>query len=191
MTSTRAGVFLCALAVLVSGCATKRGSAVANSPAGRAPSGAETAGPTTQIEQPERPLDTGPDVQPLREDQAGGQEILDGEGGGPLSDIPFEYNLARLSDEARATLSRHAQWLQQHPETRVTIEGHCDERGTVESNLALGDLRSQSVREYLVSLGVAADRLVPISFGKERPLDPARNDAAFARNRRAHFVVSR
>ena len=88
-------------------------------------------------------------------------------------------------------MSRHAQWLQQHPETRVTIEGHCDERGTVEYNLALGDLRSQSVREYLVSLGVAADRITTVSFGKERPLDAARNEAAFARNRRAHFVVSR
>jgi peptidoglycan-associated lipoprotein len=187
---TRASLFAFALAVLASGCATKRGSAVANSTAGRGTSGTETPGPTTQVEQPERPLDTGPDVQPLREDQAAGQEILGGEGG-PLADIQFEYNLAALSDDARATLSRHAQWLQQHPETRVTIEGHCDERGTVEYNLALGDLRSQSVREYLVSLGVAADRLSPVSFGKERPLDAARNEAAFARNRRAHFVVSR
>ena len=188
---TRAGCFVVALAVLASGCATKRGSAVANSTAGRGTSGSEAPGPTTQVEQPERPLDTGPDVQPLREDQAGGQEILDNEGGGPLADIQFEYNLAALSDEARATLSRHAQWLQQHPQTRVTIEGHCDERGTVEYNLALGDLRSQSVREHLVSLGVAADRLTPVSFGKERPLEAARNEAAFARNRRAHFVVSR
>jgi peptidoglycan-associated lipoprotein len=188
---SRAGLVVLALALLASGCATKRGSAVANSTAGRAGSGAETPATTTQVEGPERPLDAGPDVQPLREDQAGGQEILGSEGGGPLSDIQFEYNLAALSDEARATLSRHAQWLQQHPETRVTIEGHCDERGTVEYNLALGDLRSQSVREYLVSLGVAAERLTPVSFGKERPLDAARNQAAFARNRRAHFVVSR
>jgi len=184
-------ILLLSLAVLAAGCATKRGSAVATSPGGRATAGAETAGPTTQVEQPERPLDTGPDVQPLREDQAAGQEILGDDGGGPLADVRFEYNLATLSEEARATLSRHAQWLQQHPETRVTIEGHCDERGTVEYNLALGDLRAQAAREFLVSLGIAADRLSPISFGKERPLDSSTTDAAFARNRRAHFVVSR
>ena len=98
-------------------------------------------------------------MQTVSEDLASGQELAAGEGGGPLADIHFEYNLGTLSDEARATLSRHAQWLQQHPEARVTIEGHCDERGTVEYNLALGDLRAQSTRDYLVSLGIAADRL--------------------------------
>ena len=100
-------------------------------------------------------------------------------------------SLATLDDEARTTLTRHAEWLQQHAAARVTIEGHCDERGTVEYNLALGDLRAQSVREYLVGLGVTADRLSSVSYGKERPLDTSMTVAGFAKNRRAHFAVSR
>jgi len=74
---------------------------------------------------------------------------------------------------------------------KLTIEGHCDERGTVDYNLALGDKRARAVRDYLASLGVAAERMHTVSLGKERPLDPGNNEQAFAKNRRAHFVVSR
>jgi peptidoglycan-associated lipoprotein len=74
---------------------------------------------------------------------------------------------------------------------RVFVEGHCDERGTVDYNLALGEQRARAARDYLVSLGVAADRLRVVTYGKERPLDPAHNEAAYAKNRRAHFSVSR
>jgi len=180
-----------AVASLAIACAGKhRPSVVATAGSGGATVSAEAESVPTE---PQRPIDAGPDVQPLREDQATGQEILggaDGEGG-PLADIHFEYNLATLDEAAIATLQRHAQWLQQHAGTKVTIEGHCDERGTVEYNLALGDLRAQSVREQLVGLGVSADRLTPVSYGKERPLDPGRTEASFATNRRAHFVVSR
>jgi peptidoglycan-associated lipoprotein len=73
----------------------------------------------------------------------------------------------------------------------VAIEGHCDERGTVDYNLALGEQRARATRDYLVSLGVAGDRLTTVSYGKERPLDPTSNEAAWARNRRAHFLVTR
>ena len=92
---------------------------------------------------------------------------------------------------ARALLEKHALWLQNHRTARVTVEGHCDERGTVEYNLALGDQRAQAVVSYLVSLGVAADRLKAISYGKERPVDPGHDEAAWARNRRVHFFVTR
>lgn len=183
-------VLIAALAVVAAGCATtKRGSAVAGSPGSGAAATTAGAG-AADVSQPERPLDTGPDVQPLREDLATGREITAGDAG-PLEDVQFAYNLATLGDEARTTLQRHAQWLQQHPEARVTIEGHCDERGTVEYNLALGDSRARAVRDFLVGLGVAGERLTPLSFGKEQPLDSAANEAAFARNRRAHFVVGR
>ena len=86
-------------------------------------------------------------------------------------------------------LEKHALWLQGQRDARVTIEGHCDERGTVEYNLALGEQRARAVRDYLTSLGVAAARLKVVSYGKERPLDPGSDDAARARNRRAHFNV--
>jgi peptidoglycan-associated lipoprotein len=139
-----------------------------------------------------------PDVQPVGGgDLATGADIPDtssltssGEGG-PLADIRFAYDSAALSDAARATLDGHAVWLQSHRNTRVTIEGHCDARGTTEYNLALGEQRARAVRDYLVSLGVAADRLRSVSFGKEQPVDPAPTEDAYAKNRRAHFAVQR
>jgi len=111
--------------------------------------------------------------------------------GGPLADIHFEFDQSALTDEAKGILEKHAVWLQGHRDAKVTVEGHCDERGTVEYNLALGERRAIAARDYLVSLGVATGRLRPSSFGKEKPLDPASNEAAWAKNRRAHFAVSR
>ena len=109
--------------------------------------------------------------------------------GGRLADIRFEYDSAALTDEARTILEKHALWLQGQRELRVIVEGYCDERGTVEYNLALGEQRARAVRDYLASLGVAAARLKVVSYGKERPLDPGSDEAAMARNRRAHFNV--
>jgi len=80
-------------------------------------------------------------------------------------------------------IKRYTSWT-------VTIEGHCDERGTAEYNLALGERRAIAVRAYLVSLGIAADRLRTVSYGKEFPFDPGHDEAAFAKNRRAHFVIT-
>lgn len=188
--SSRA-LLLLAVAALGLGCAAKRRPSavgVAGSPASHAPVPSEPeAGPP----EPQRPIDSGPDVQPLREDAAAGQEILGGTSGegGPLADVLFDYDAAALSESAVATLGKHAQWLQQNPGTKVSIEGHCDQRGTVEYNLALGELRAQSVRETLVSLGVSAERLTTVSYGKEKPLEQGMSDAAFAKNRRAHFFV--
>ena len=105
--------------------------------------------------------------------------------------IRFDLDSSTLSEAARGTLEKHALWLQSHREARVTVEGHCDERGTVEYNLALGDQRARTTRDYLVSLGVSGERLKAVSYGKERPLDPAQTEEAFARNRRAHFAVGR
>jgi peptidoglycan-associated lipoprotein len=138
-------------------------------------------------------VDSGPDIQATREDGTSGQDFqpFDSAGeGGPLADIQFEYDRSTLTDAARGTLEKHALWLQSHREARVRVEGHCDERGTTDYNLALGEQRARAAREYLVSLGVAGDRLSTVSYGKERPLDPANNEAAWARNRRDHFSVA-
>jgi peptidoglycan-associated lipoprotein len=106
-----------------------------------------------------------------------------------LRDLQFEFDRWDLTPEARRTLDELAVVLKSFPNLRIGIEGHADERGTTEYNLALGARRAQSARDYLVSLGVAADRLETISYGEERPLDPAHNEMAWALNRRAHFVV--
>jgi peptidoglycan-associated lipoprotein len=111
--------------------------------------------------------------------------------GGPLDDVYFEFDQYSLNDEAKATLSKHASWLAARPGVKVMVEGHCDERGTVEYNLALGDKRARAVRDHLASLGVDSGRLSAISLGKERPKDSGHDEAAWAKNRRAHFAVSR
>lgn len=110
---------------------------------------------------------------------------------GKVQPIFFAYDQAELSAESKKTLQENASWIGRFPGASVTIEGHCDERGTEEYNLALGDRRAQATRDYLVRLGIDATRLKAISFGEERPFDPGHDEAAWARNRRAHFVAQR
>ena len=103
--------------------------------------------------------------------------------------IYFSFDSAQLSAMAQATLKQKAAWLQDNPNTMVTIEGHCDERGTNEYNLALGERRAQSARAYLVDLGISASRLSTISYGEERPLDARSTEEAWAKNRRGQFKL--
>lgn len=104
-------------------------------------------------------------------------------------DIHFEFDKSRLLPEAKEILGRKAEWLGAHPDVSVIIEGHCDERGTNEYNMALGDRRAGSAKSFLVDMGVAQGRLTTISYGEERPVDPGHNEEAWAKNRRAHFVI--
>ena len=106
-----------------------------------------------------------------------------------LKDIRFDYDKYDIRREDEGILKENAAFLKKNPNMKIQIEGHCDERGTVEYNLALGERRANSAKRYLVSLGISADRISTISFGKERPLDPGHTEEAWARNRRAHIVV--
>ncbi len=108
----------------------------------------------------------------------------------PLEPVFFALDSYELSTEARTQLQGSAQFLQQNATWQVTVEGHCDERGTAEYNLSLGERRALAAKAYLVSLGIAADRLRTVSYGKEFPFDPGHDDSAWARNRRAHFVIT-
>ena len=108
----------------------------------------------------------------------------------PLDDIHFDYDSAELSGEARSTLDTNVQWLRRNPSVTILIEGHCDERGTVEYNLALGERRSMAAYNFMVSSGLPSERIKTISYGKEFPVDPGHDEAAWARNRRAHFVIT-
>ena len=119
-----------------------------------------------------------------------GEYLQDGPAqGGLLQDVYFGYDAYDLSSATRSALQRNANWLQSNPEARVEIEGHCDNRGTVEYNLALGAKRSRAARDYLVSLGVSPQRLSTISYGEELPLCRQESDACWQQNRRAHFLV--
>jgi len=109
---------------------------------------------------------------------------------GILAPVFFEFDSAEMSSEGQATLAKNAETMKQFQTWVVSIEGHCDERGTAEYNLALGERRALSVRQYLVSLGIAAERLRTVSYGKEFPFDPGHGESAWSRNRRANFVVT-
>jgi peptidoglycan-associated lipoprotein len=101
----------------------------------------------------------------------------------------FDFDKYDIKPQARTTLDKQAAWLKKFPQVRVMVEGHCDERGTREYNLALGQRRASAVRDYLVAVGVAADRIETVSYGKERPEALGSNEAAWAQNRRGVTVV--
>lgn len=106
-----------------------------------------------------------------------------------FSNVYFDFDKYDIRPDAREILVQHAQSLLNNPSVKILVEGHCDERGTIEYNLALGEKRANAVKNFLVNYGVAADRISTISYGKERPLDPRSNEEAWAKNRRAQFVI--
>ncbi|HEY3130001.1 MAG TPA: peptidoglycan-associated lipoprotein Pal [Acidobacteriota bacterium] len=110
---------------------------------------------------------------------------------GLIKDVFFEYDQHDLKPEAQQILKQDAEYLRRFPEVSFILEGHCDERGTAEYNLALGDRRAQSAKEYLGSLGISPSRLETISYGEERPFATGHDDAAWAQNRRVHFTLRR
>ena len=146
-----------------------------NASAGQASAAAKPAPPKPEV-------DKDSSLEALRRGEAAGS--------GPLKDIGFNFDSADLSETARATLKANAEWLKSNPSARVQIEGHCDERGTAEYNMALGAKRAQAAMDYLSTLGVAANRLSTISYGEEIPVCKEHNEDCWVKNRRARFVTS-
>lgn len=108
---------------------------------------------------------------------------------GLIKPVFFDYDKSDLSAETRATLEENAKWFRRYQDAQIIVEGHCDERGTEEYNLALGDRRAQATRDYLIELGVSASRLEAVSYGEERPFVQGSNEEAWSKNRRAHFSL--
>jgi peptidoglycan-associated lipoprotein len=108
---------------------------------------------------------------------------------GYLQDAFYSFDESTLTTDAQAALTASANWLRKNPQYNLLIEGHCDERGTEQYNLALGDRRANSAKDYMTALGVDANRIRTVSYGEERPFDPGHDDAAWAKNRRAHLVI--
>ena len=128
--------------------------------------------------------------EPVRDDAISSASLDDLNKSSPLKPVYFELDSSDLSPVAQKALDENAALLKRYSSWAVTVEGHCDERGTAEYNLALGERRAIAARAYLVSLGIPADRLRTVSYGKEFPFDPGHEETAFSKNRRAHFVIT-
>ena len=158
------------------------------------PQQTDTAGETPTTVMPEEDLGEDEDVNFRPGDRLGETPIADMtleeiNAAEFLKNIFFEFDKFDLTDSAVSQLEQNGRWLLDNSSVKVIIEGHCDERGTEEYNLALGERRSNSARSFLVRMGIASDRLMTASYGESRPLDPGSNEAAWAKNRRAHFRV--
>ncbi len=131
-----------------------------------------------------------PGEEGLEEAQAGGPKWNEAtaEMAACFKDIYFNYDQFVLSPEGKTALNKMGEWLLKNRSTQVLVEGHCDERGTAEYNLALSERRAHSAKKYLADLGVSADRISTISYGEERPVDPGHAESAWAKNRRCHFL---
>jgi peptidoglycan-associated lipoprotein len=142
------------------------------------------APPQAVVDQPVVP------VEPIKEDTMTSRSLDQLNRDSPLRPVFFEYDSAEISSDGQGVLDADAVLFKKYSTWVVTIEGHCDERGTAEYNLALGERRAVAARTYLVSLGISADRIRTVSYGKEFPFDPGHDEAAYVKNRRAHFVIT-
>lgn len=151
--------------------------------------GAETAPPAPPP--PPSPVAEPVPVPPMpMEDTIGSKSLDDLNRDSPLKPLFFGLDRSDVDAEGQVVLQANAAVLKQFPSWQITIEGHCDERGTAEYNLALGERRALAARTYLVSLGIPADKVKTVSYGKEFPFDSGHDDAAWSKNRRAHFVIT-
>jgi peptidoglycan-associated lipoprotein len=141
---------------------------------------------------PPKPVMEPPVVMPAEpaEDSIAARSLDELNRDSPLKPLFFELDSAEVSPAGQATLQADAAVMKKFPAWQITIEGHCDERGTAEYNLALGERRAVAAKNYLVSLGIPADKLRIVSYGKEFPFDAGHDDAAWQKNRRAHFVIT-
>jgi len=128
--------------------------------------------------------------EPVADDAIAGKTLDDLNRDSPLKPLFFELDSADVSADGQRVLQENASIMKRYPAWQITIEGHCDERGTAEYNLALGERRALAAKNYLVSLGIPADKVKTVSYGKEFPFDPGHEDAAWSKNRRAHFVIT-
>jgi peptidoglycan-associated lipoprotein len=140
---------------------------------------------------PPQPVNEPIPVPPMpAEDTIGTKSLDDLNRDSPLRPLFFELDSSDVSSEGQQLLQANAAVLKKYPTMQITIEGHCDERGTAEYNLALGERRALAAKNYLVSLGIAADKVKTVSYGKEFPFDAGHDESAWLKNRRAHFVIT-
>ena len=174
-------VYVVAVAVLLTGCAKKAATTAPPPPAPIETSAPPAAPPATEV--PPAPV-----VNPLDGSLDAVNRYVAEQG--LIGDVYFDYDREELGEEARSRLQRNAEFMKAQPQFAFTVEGHCDERGSIGYNLALGDRRASAAKRYLVSLGVADGQLATVTYGRERPVCAEPNEACWRQNRRAHFVIT-
>lgn len=186
MTMRRTAVLLALLLATVSACAKlKPPVARPTDPPPVDSSANRPATPPTPVNEPQ-PVP----IEPSGADELATRDLDDINKNSPFQPLFFGYDQSEVSPEGQQVLNANAELMKKYPTWVITIEGHADERGTAEYNLALGERRALAARNYLVSLGIPADRLRTVSYGKEFPFDPGHTEEAWFKNRRAHFVVT-
>jgi len=181
-------VLILSIVAVMAGCAKKqtvRSDAAEGTVVARSVNPAETAKPTGNRIAKETENPNSANV-PKNLSKGAGVQVTE-EVKSPFADIHFDFDKSFIKDGDKPDLQTIATYLKQHPDGRVRIEGNCDERGTAEYNMALGERRAESAKKYLTELGVSAGKISMISFGKEKPLDPGHTEEAWAKNRRDHF----
>ena len=177
-------VLVLALAVLAGGCTKKPPD---TTPAQDAPPPVHQ--PAPEPEEPVKEVVADFPAETVEKQPVVEPSVAEWQDRGVVQTVYFDFDKSELRPDARSTLQQNAQWLRDHASYGIVIGGHCDERGTIEYNIALGERRASAVRDYLASLGIRVDRMRAISYGEEQPADPGSNEAAWARNRRAEFVI--
>jgi peptidoglycan-associated lipoprotein len=189
MKQRRHVVLVAVLAVFLVGACAKKKPPVARPttppPAGATGSGTRPPSPPEPVQEPQ-PVPP----EPIASDSLSGTDIDTLNRNSPFQPVFFALDQAVIDAAAQQVLNDNAALMKKYPSWIVTIEGHSDERGTAEYNLALGERRALAARNYLVSLGIPADRLRTVSYGKEFPFEPGHDEGSWSKNRRAHFVVT-
>lgn len=176
---------ICVAVLLAGACSKKQPPVARPMPPPGSGSGTTPPGPPQPVGEP---VPVPPE--PIAEDEISGKSLDDLNRDSPLQPVFFALDQSNFTAEGQQTLQNNAGILKKYPSWQITIEGHADERGTPEYNLALGERRAIAARDYIVSLGVPADRVRTVSYGKEFPFDPGHDESAWSKNRRAHFVIT-
>ena len=190
---TLIGIFIVLIfgLTIFTGCAEKKSVVTSGATQAQQVAPAQTPTQPTDTTKQSNTIAAPTDTTNIKETANEQSSLMEATAKSPISDINFDFDSSSIRPDAREILKANADYLLKHRISSIVVEGHCDERGTAEYNMALGQRRAQETKKYLVNLGIKESTIRTISYGEERPLDPGNTEEAWAKNRRAHFLISR